>query len=110
MKMARNKKIVEQVGQPEVKENDPVNQPMGLRGLKKMVFEKFTEEYQKNKDLNDLPNQDEMTNIVKEKFPQSMWVAKPKIHYSYYKSKFISGLGYTKKLVLVQEKDKIVTA
>ncbi len=63
----------------------------GLRGLKAMVFGEFA----KADDLQHLPTMAEVTEMVKQNFPQSAWLTsaeKAKIHYSYYKSKFISAL------------------
>ena len=60
----------------------------GLRGLRGMVFGEFG----KAKDLAHLPTRDELTAKVAEQFPQSRWIARPKIHYSYYKSKFLQSV------------------
>lgn len=67
---------------------DPENLT-GLRGLRGMVFEEMNRAFQAKKDL---PTMEALTEKVKEKFPQSRWIARPKIHYSYYKSKFLQSV------------------
>ena len=65
-------------------------QRTGLRGLRGLVFDRFAQAFAKTNDFSGLPSMEEMTKEVAEKFPQSRWIARPKIHYSYYKSKYIS--------------------
>ena len=65
---------------------------LGNRGLKPYVFARFTEVFNKTKDLAKLPTQEEMTAEIAEKFPTSKFNVSPKIHYSYYTSKFFSFL------------------
>lgn len=79
----------------EIKVAKDPNQRPGLRGLKGLVFGEFKKAYLETKDNKDgiiLPTMDQMTKLVGEKFPQSRWMARPKVHYGYYKSKFISAL------------------
>ena len=61
----------------------------GLRGLKGMVFDEFGKAWKAKKEL---PTMDILTKVVAEKYPQSRWIARPKIHYSYYKSKFLQSV------------------
>lgn len=67
-------------------------QRTGLRGLKGLVFDRFATAFAKSGDLKTLPTMEDLSKEVAEKFPQSRWLARPKVHYSYYKSKFISSL------------------
>lgn len=101
-KKASKKAISRQPEQPKVEVTTvPVTVPVakinltGLRGLRGLVFGMFREAYEKTNDLKALPSMDEVTKVVEQYFPQSRWLASPertKIHYSYYKSKFISSL------------------
>lgn len=65
---------------------------IGMRGLKGLVFDRFAQSFSKTKNLEKLPTMEEMTAEVGKHYPQSRWMARPKVHYSYYKSKFISSL------------------
>ncbi len=67
---------------------DP-EQVQGLRGLRGTVFGEMTKAWKAKKDL---PSMEELTAIVSEKYPQSRWIARPKVHYSYYKSKFLQSV------------------
>ena len=67
---------------------DPENSK-GLRGLRGMVFGVMGLAWKAKKDL---PTMDVLTKLVSEKYPQSRWIARPKIHYSYYKSKFLQSV------------------
>jgi len=67
---------------------DPEN-TSGLRGLRGMVFDEMSKAWKAKKDL---PTMDMLTAIVATKYPQSRWIARPKVHYSYYKSKFLQSV------------------
>lgn len=67
---------------------DPENRP-GLRGLRGLVFAKFESAWKAKKPL---PTMDELGPVIEANFPQSRWLARPKIHYSYYKSKFLQSV------------------
>lgn len=90
MKTKKQPKVVTEI----VKVSVPVdrNQGQGLRGLRGMIFGVFQQATNGGKDLSKLPTCEETTAMVSEKYPQSRWIANPKIHHSYYKSKFISSL------------------
>ena len=76
---------------------------LGNRGLKPYIFYRFLEVFNKTKDLSKLPTQEEMLEEVKEKFPTSRFLARPKVHYSYYKSKFFSFLREEKERQLLMK-------
>ncbi len=61
----------------------------GLRGLKGLVFAEMAKAFSAKKPL---PSMDDLTKEIEAKFPQSRWIARPKIHYSYYKSKFLQSV------------------
>lgn len=67
---------------------DPEN-TSGLRGLRGMVFDEMSKAWKAKKDL---PTMDQLTGLVAQKYPQSRWIARPKVHYSYYKSKFLQSV------------------
>jgi len=73
----------------EIKVAKDPEQTQGLRGLRGTVFAEFGKF--KN-DLANLPGMDAMTKIVAAQYPQSRWIARPKVHYSYYKSKFLQSV------------------
>lgn len=98
-KQSTETKVVTEMIQPVIKTEtvqvkvakDP-KQITGLRGLKSLVFDRFAQAFAKGKEL---PSCEELTKEVKEKFPMSRWMAsedRQKVHYSYYKSKFMSAM------------------
>lgn len=101
-KKASRKVIKAQPEQPKIEMTQvPVTIPVakvnltGLRGLRGLVFGIFKAAYEKTNDLKALPDMATVTAEVEKYFPQSRWMASPertKVHYSYYKSKFISSL------------------
>ena len=65
---------------------------LGNRGLKPYIFSRFVESFNENGNLELLPSMEAILGEVKEKYPTSRFIARPKVHYSYYKSKFFAFL------------------
>ena len=59
------------------------------RGLRAYVFAEFA----KAKDLASMISQEELTKLVKINFPESKWLQNPKVHYSYYRTKFFAAIN-----------------
>ena len=82
---------------PKIKKEKIVKPPRKI--LRKMAFDLFTQESEKGTKLENLDIPEtiaKINSIIAENFPESMWVLKSKIHYSYYKSKFIEAIDITK--------------
>ena len=60
--------------------------------LWKYVMARFLESSNNGQDLNNIVTKDVLSGEIATKFPESKWNVKQDIHYSYYKSKFLTAL------------------